>query len=382
MTIALHRFPTPQPTRALRIGVLTPHNPFDRRCFSGTAFYAVKALEDQRSLRVKLIGPHRPARRLDRLLRRASPRLEPDMLSPDGSDFRDLDVILGLVATPLLDRAASLTDLPMLHVTDATPGFLSKVYERDVPREAIRREARVLARATPVYSSQMMADLAKIEFGTGLFRPRAIPFGVNFLERPKPLSARGALDRLEVLFVGGDWERKGGAIALEAFDRIRASGRSAHLTLVGNVPAAVRATLRDRQDVTITGFLDKNKPNHLSQLVALFNRAHIFLLPTRADCTPMVVAEALACGTPVLASDVGGIAEMVSAGAGRSLPLTASAEDWSAELLDMTEDRMSYEMMSDAAIERTEYTLNWGTWANGIAGLAAETIASLAHEAA
>jgi glycosyltransferase involved in cell wall biosynthesis len=47
-------------------------------------------------------------------------------------------------------------------------------------------------------------------------------------------------------------------------------------------------------------------------LVQLFRTADIFALPSRGDCMPQALAEALGCGLPVVATSVGAIPEMVS----------------------------------------------------------------------
>lgn len=360
-------------TRPLRLGVMSPHNPYDRRAFSGTVHHAVNALAARSDVELTILGPHRPLGRIDRLLRRQSPRFDPNMLAGDGRDFEGLDAVLGLVASPLLDRARRLTDLPLLHVTDATPGFLRTLYGRAVPDANIRREARVLAHCKTVYSSRVMANQAVAEFGPPAADAQALSFGVNFDTLPSGLPAKAPLNRVELLFVGGNWQRKGGALMLAAFDRLRARGQAAHLTLVGAVPSDVARRLKRRSDVTLTGFLDKNRPRHLAKLQRLFARAHLFVLPTRADCTPMVVAEALAHGTPVLASDVGGIPEMIGSGAGRILPLSATASTWARTIAEMTADQMVYDMMADAATERTATHLNWDHWAAGIVRTAVET---------
>jgi glycosyltransferase involved in cell wall biosynthesis len=82
--------------------------------------------------------------------------------------------------------------------------------------------------------------------------------------------------------------------ALAAFDILRAEGRAVELTLVGDVPK----DLAPRPGLRIVGYIDKNRPREAARLDRLYAEAHVFLLPTRGDCTPMVMAEAGAHGTP------------------------------------------------------------------------------------
>jgi glycosyltransferase involved in cell wall biosynthesis len=51
-----------------------------------------------------------------------------------------------------------------------------------------------------------------------------------------------------------------------------------------------------------------------SVITELFRRADVFVLPSRGDCTPLAVAEALACGLPVVTTPIGGMPELVRHG--------------------------------------------------------------------
>ena len=220
-----------------------------------------------------------------------------------------------------------------------------------------------------------MARRAERELGA--LQARALPFGVNFSHDPGVPQPKPPLDPVELLFVGTDWNRKGGDIALGALRQLRRCGVPAHLTLVGQCPASAAR----HQDVTATGFLDKSKPRETRKLAGLFARAHLLVLPTRGDCTPMVIAEAMAHGTPVLATDTGGIAEMIGQGAGRCLPMAATPEDWAAAIAGVTRDPEAFAMMSDAARDRAHSRYSWDIWADGIARIAREHLIGRAHAA-
>lgn len=102
---------------------------------------------------------------------------------------------------------------------------------------------------------------------------------------------------LRVLFVGGDFARKGGELLLTAMQGTEAelhvvSGRS-------DVPGAI-----------VHGRLAPDS----ADLVKLYQGSDLFVLPTLADCSSNVIVEAHACGLPVIASRVGGIVDLVEHG--------------------------------------------------------------------
>lgn len=360
--IPAHRDPS-----SLTLGILTPHNPHDRRNFSGTPYFATKALLARPGLTTRVLG-HRPAGRIDRLLRRKAPALEVDALDTGG-----LDAVVGLVASPALDCLATLRpDLPILHVTDATPAFLRDAYGWTVPAEADAIEARLAARADLlVYSSDRIAVRAPHDLGQPGLRPSIVPFGVNLDALPDSCPEKPPLSRLNLLFVGVDWMRKGGDIAVEALRQLRAEGRAATLTIVGRCPEEHRTT----PSIRYAGFLNKNRPRDAARLTRLYREAHLLVLPSRADCSPMVVAEALAHGTPVLAADTGGIAALIGqGGAGRVLPQFASPGDWAEAIRAMTDDHEAYAFMSDAGFDRARYGLSWDSWAERIEALAWQAV--------
>jgi glycosyltransferase involved in cell wall biosynthesis len=124
--------------------------------------------------------------------------------------------------------------------------------------------------------------------------------------RNRPARALG--QRFRLLFVGGDALRKGLDTLVEAM--------AEHLADVCELDVATQATgLPDALARRM-----ENMPNvrvHLDrqpgspQMQQLFREADALVLPTRYDLSPWVIIEALATGVPVIASDVGGISDMV-----------------------------------------------------------------------
>lgn len=340
----------------LKIGLLSPHNAYDRNAFSGTVFYMRKALESLGEVRV--LGGHLPVSttllgKLKSKLFAAKPMRMVE------ADQGDLDVIVAPVASSTINQFATVCSVPLISITDATPGFLQDFYgqhisdaHRDLEREMITNVQAI------VYSSQYMADRAAIEFPEVLGqKARVVPFGVNLDKLPETVAEKPSLDRLELLFIGQDWERKGGDIALETVDVLNARGVSAHLTTIG------ASNAEGHQSVTSLGYLNKNLPEDMIKFEAALRNAHFLLLPSRADCTPMVIAEANAYGCPVIATDTGGIGSLLHNQVnGQMLPVEVGGESYADVVEDMSKDAAQYRALSHSSFAFCDAHLTWSAW--------------------
>jgi glycosyltransferase involved in cell wall biosynthesis len=122
-------------------------------------------------------------------------------------------------------------------------------------------------------------------------------------KRRAGLAPKGPAERVRLLFVGGDFERKGGLLLLES---MRGSlGERCELDVVTNAPVPSQRNVRVHRNVA------PNSP----ELCQLFEAADVFVLPTHADCLALVLMEATAAGLPVVATNVGALSEGISPGA-------------------------------------------------------------------
>jgi glycosyltransferase involved in cell wall biosynthesis len=125
---------------------------------------------------------------------------------------------------------------------------------------------------------------------------------------------------------------KNAGLLIEALPAIRAQVPAAKLLLVGEGPEQHRFAERARQlqvadAVVFAGFV----PNE--NLGAYYRSADVFALPSEFDNSPNVVLEAMSAGLPVVATDVGGVAQYVEAGRGGELVPRGDAAALAASLV-------------------------------------------------
>ncbi|MGY1529471.1 glycosyltransferase family 4 protein [Luteimonas sp. A649] len=169
-------------------------------------------------------------------------------------------------------------------------------------------------------------------------------------------TARDALglqsDARLVLYVGNLKQSKGCLDLLEAFPAVLARHPRARLAFVGSGPAGPVLERRARQlGVADRVQLAGARPHE--ELPAWMQAADLLSLPSHNEGVPNVVLEAMACGLPVVASDVGGIPEVLPAHAGVLVP----AHDPAALALALA-DALQRDWQRDAIIEHAG-TFRW-----------------------
>lgn len=133
-----------------------------------------------------------------------------------------------------------------------------------------------------------------------------IPPGVNVAEWRSPTPRERRSGPIKILFVGGNLERKGGLVLLEAWRQLvtRHSSLVIELHLVTKDHVAPEPNL----------FVYHNMQPNSAPLKQLYFDSDIFCLPTYGDCLPMVLSEAGAAGLPSVSTNVAAIPEITHDG--------------------------------------------------------------------
>lgn len=279
------------------------------------------------------------------------------------------DVIFAPVCKHIVSRLK--TQIPIVSFSDATVCLIRQGYNVYTEPESYdiaykQEKATIEKSAMIVYSSEWAANSAVQDFGLDVARLKIIPLGANLDKIPDKSKIFNKLStsQCQLLFIGKDWQRKGGEIAYQTLLDLLAMGLDVKLTMLGSKPPA--GTLQ-HPNLRIIPFLNKNIPSQQHRLTELFLSSHFLLFPTRSDCSPIVICEANAHGVPVISTDVGGISSIIKPGKnGYLLPVSAPSQDFADTIARVYQQKDCYEQLVKDARTEYEERLNWSAWAKTI----------------
>jgi phosphatidylinositol alpha-mannosyltransferase len=176
---------------------------------------------------------------------------------------------------------------------------------------------------------------------------RVIPNGVHTdaaPDGPKPAS-----DELRLLFVGRAEERKGLPVLLRAFEALQGVGVNARLTIAGATPEDVEPYLLDVRGVDVLGRVSEEEKWRL------LHSADLLCAPSLGgESFGMVLTEAFAAGTPVVASDIAGYRDVARDGVDGVLVPAGDPAALGEALHDLAIDPERRARMAVAARERAQ----------------------------
>jgi glycosyltransferase involved in cell wall biosynthesis len=387
------------PAGRITIGFVNRFDARDVRSWSGTLYFMARALEEHVG-DVAYLGPDKSRAtrfvvnttdRINRLSKRlAGKRLVSDMnriLAMRLAHYfeerireTNCDILFAPVAST--EIAHLKTDLPIIYMSDLTwanivdyyPDFMNlSARER---REGERIEAAAIGKAEAlIYPSEWAARTAIGHYKADREKVYTIPFGANLEQAPSRADAlgHGLSHPLKLLWVGVDWQRKGGPIALECLARLCEIGIDAELTVVGCTPPAEFVHPR----LKVIPFLNKAVPEQRSRLLQLFLDAHFLLFPTRAEATAIVLSESSACGLPCVISDTGGVRGAIRDGVnGLLMPMEATGIDYADKIAAIVERPDTYRELVVSSRNEYEQRLNWDAWGRSMREVVTQVLAS------
>ncbi|MBC8057622.1 MAG: glycosyltransferase family 4 protein [Rhizobiales bacterium] len=185
---------------------------------------------------------------------------------------------------------------------------------------------------------------------------KVLSYGVD-LERFRPV-ATPAEGRFDVLFVGGVSLRKGLPYLLGAFRALRHPHK--RLRIAGSADAAVVERLRElgllTDDVTMLGHVPQ------PELKALMSGSHVLVLPSVEEGLAMVMAQALACGCPVVASRATGAEDLFTDGVEGFIVAPGDTEALAERVQALADNPEQRARMGSAALARVRSIGGWSAY--------------------
>lgn len=281
---------------------------------------------------------------------------------------RDFDYIICPAGSEII--AYLNTDIPIVYISDSTfacmidyyPGFsnlieISKKWGMEIERRAIERASLVIC--TSNWALGYVTDV----YNCPKEKVEVISLGSNMEvlpEREKIIRIRQEkIEKLKLVWVGVDWERKGGQIAYDAMVEMNRRGYNTELIVCGCTPPKENT----HKGLKCEGFLNKNNLEELNKINEIYLDSNIFIMPTKQECAGIVFSEASSYGLPILTFDTGGVSNYVENKVnGFRLPLGSSYIEFVDKLEELIINKNLYTQISREALDKYERELNWGVW--------------------
>lgn len=363
---------------------LIPEQPFDPLSWSGSSANFFHALQDQRTLSSAhevSLGIFRdtlekarslslPMRRWKERYHNSVPRF--NALTRIAGDIiarqRDISGVLQIGAW---FSAATTTSIPCFSYHDGNAALWYRYYGRGLLSEHARLaqlnwERSVYSALTGIFvMSEWLADSFINDFDVPSSKLHVVGAGININRLPEIPNRSWLTPRY--LFVGKDFQRKGGGYLLKAFEIVRKSIPGAELIIVG-------PTLKIYQPgVQCVGFLSKTKDGDTERLHQLFCSATVVVLPSIYEPFGISLLEGMAYGLPCIAADRCAMPEIVRNG---DTGLIVRAEDVASlanAMIEIGRSPQEAARMGAAGRSRVESDYTWKTVATKINALLSST---------
>jgi glycosyltransferase involved in cell wall biosynthesis len=261
------------------------------------------------------------------------------------------------------------TNIPVFTYMDATKrSWIKSYFGMETLCGRSRRKVDLIDRLSlfnntrSIFASDWARAEAIRDYNVPPERTAIVPFGANLSDPPTRAEVEGWIearprDRLNLFFLGKEWERKGGPDALALVHALRQRGIPATLDIVGCQPRLAPAEL---ELTRMHGFIDHSTPAGREKFRTLLRQAHVLVFLSHAEAFGIALCEAAAFGVPAFAAASGGIPTIVQDGVtGWLTNLPFSPEVAATTIARFWKSPAEYRFIALAARADYESRLNW-----------------------
>ena len=380
----------------MKVAYITTYSANDIRQWSGLGYYISQSLKDQRISLVH-IGPLKEKKSL---LFSARQRLYNHMLNKGYLREREPSVlkyyaeqIIANLSTVDVDIIFSPSTIPIAYLqcnqpivfwTDATFGGMIDFYPEfsNLCKLTIKNgnemEKAALDRCKlAIYSSEWAAKTALDNYDVKRSKVKIVPFGANincdrdFDDIERIVDSRPS-NKCKLLFLGVDWIRKGGSIALDVAKELNKWGLDTELTVVGCQPI-IKGELPSY--VRTLGYISKATKEGLLQINRLLAESHFLILPSKSEAFGVVFCEANSFGTPCIATNVGGIPTIIRDSInGKLFSKDADVAEYCHYIFNLLSNYSHYRELALSSFKEYQSRLNWSVAGKNVKKLLTDVI--------
>ncbi|MBK8984683.1 MAG: glycosyltransferase family 4 protein [Chloroflexi bacterium] len=210
----------------------------------------------------------------------------------------------------------------------------------------LAQERRLYQEANLVFTRSSNISHSLIEqYGLPAEKVVCVYAGVNV--PPQPVGDNGRYHQQHILFVGADWERKGGPDLVQAFQQVQKRLPQARLTIVGAAPELDAPNCRVLGQVPV------------ADVSRYYQEASVFCLPTQLEPFGVAFIEAMAHRLPIVATAVGAIPDFVKEGYNGRLVAPNSVPELTAALHTLLDNPQMCETYGANGYQLFQDRYNW-----------------------
>lgn len=212
----------------------------------------------------------------------------------------------------------------------------------------------ILAKCDLVVALSRALETRVVQLGVSPSKICVIPNGVD-TNQFTPLESKNREPL--ILFVGSLIQRKGVKYLLQAMPEVFTSFPDFRLVIVGEGPEKpfLQQLVKELRIENRVIFVGAQPQQEVQKLMRL---SKVLVLPSLEEGMGVVLVEALACGTPVVASCVGGIPDVITPDVGILVPPTDPGA-LSRSIVEILRDPVYWMEMSQNARRRAETYYRW-----------------------
>ena len=366
--------------KKIKLAYLSAEDPKNKKVWSGTHYSIYKALQSVGD--VSILGPYEPKFRvfISKILNQIYLRCFNKRISYRHSKFvskgyaryfnkklkdQSYDFIIAPAAS--CEIAYLETKIPIIYLTDGTfsgcLGYhksLTNLTSKSIEEGNLIEQSAISKSKKVIVSSEWAANSVKNDYKKSVSDIKIIPYGANFEKTPTSNELSFDTPKIwKLFFVGVYWESKGGDIAYSAFKLLIDKGYDIELTVLGCIPPKEC----NHSKMKVIPFIDKNSAEGQEQMKAIYQQQHFLILPTRFDCTPIVINEASAFGIPCLVANSGGVAgHLKNTKNGFLIPYEDQGTGYAVKIEELINNTGAYLNLRKQTRSLYEEQLNWQHW--------------------